>query len=66
MSLSDCIMCWNTPCSCGYEYRFQHKNQRIEKASVILGINYYELEQILKDIIPNDHPKLSNLSWSNK
>jgi hypothetical protein len=22
MSLSDCIKCWNTPCTCGWEYRF--------------------------------------------
>lgn len=21
MSLSDCEKCWNTPCTCGYEYR---------------------------------------------
>ncbi len=20
MSLSDCIKCWDTPCTCGYEY----------------------------------------------
>jgi hypothetical protein len=21
MSLSDCIVCWNTPCECGHEYK---------------------------------------------
>lgn len=21
MSLSDCAMCWNTPCTCGHGYR---------------------------------------------
>lgn len=21
MSMSDCIKCWNTPCTCGYDYR---------------------------------------------
>lgn len=21
MSLSDCIKCWDTPCTCGWEYR---------------------------------------------
>lgn len=21
MSMSDCEKCWNTPCTCGYEYR---------------------------------------------
>lgn len=22
MSLSDCEMCWDTPCTCGWKYRF--------------------------------------------
>jgi len=22
MSLSDCIKCWDTPCECGWEYRW--------------------------------------------
>ena len=21
MSMSDCLKCWETPCSCGYDYR---------------------------------------------
>lgn len=30
MALSDCPKCWDTPCSCGYEYRNYSKEYMIE------------------------------------
>lgn len=34
MGLSDCIKCWDTPCTCGWEYR----NWGIEKLAYHIGI----------------------------
>ena len=49
MSLSDCPECWNTPCTCGYEY----KNETNEElARIIVGMLLYkqksDIEVILK------------------
>lgn len=30
MSLSDCEKCWDTPCTCGHEYRDYSTGQMIE------------------------------------
>lgn len=29
MALSDCPVCWDTPCRCGYEYRNWSKDELI-------------------------------------
>ncbi len=54
MSMSDCIKCWNTPCTCGYEYRMWSKPARIKLAAVILGVTEQEINQCIK--VPLAHP----------
>jgi len=38
MSLSDCIKCWDTQCSCGYEYLNMSINDRMRRAALILQV----------------------------
>ena len=56
MAMSDCIKCWNTPCTCGWEYRNLSINARIDRASVVLGIPPTNLQKILKGLVPRKHP----------
>lgn len=56
MSLSDCPRCWNTPCTCGYEYRKMKKSYRIKLASVVLGIEESRLCTLISEEIPDKHP----------
>lgn len=56
MSMSDCFNCLNTPCTCGYEYSYWSKQERINQAAVILGVTPEELEKVAGEIIPNEHP----------
>ncbi len=35
MALSDCIHCWNTPCSCGWDYR-NYTIEYLEKQKVLI------------------------------
>ena len=39
MSLSDCPECWNTPCTCGYEYR-NETNEELTR--IIVGMLLYK------------------------
>jgi len=41
MSLSDCPKCWNTPCTCGYEY----EDWSIERLQELIDI----LQQVIKE-----------------
>ena len=56
MSLSDCPKCWDTPCTCGYEYRKMRKEYRIKLASVILGIEESKLSNLVSEEMPEKHP----------
>jgi hypothetical protein len=62
MSLSDCVHCWETPCTCGYEYRNWSKEARIKLAATILGIDKSFLAHMLwvktpeMCLIPEKHP----------
>lgn len=55
MSLSNCSECWDTPCTCGYEYRWMSKEARINLAAVVLGVDSNELKNGVD--IPERHPK---------
>jgi hypothetical protein len=56
MGMSDCIRCWDTPCTCGYDYRNDSQEERIRQASVVLGISPEVLERLVEDYIPEKHP----------
>jgi len=43
MSLSDCLKCWDTPCTCGHEYKDWKLDRKVELASVVLGIPKAEI-----------------------
>ena len=47
MALSDCEKCWDTPCTCGWAYRNWSKKDRLQLASVVLGISQPRLEEVL-------------------
>ena len=57
MSLSDCVKCWNTPCTCGYEYRNWTKIARIEQAAIILGVDKGALTILFGCFVPEKHPQ---------
>ena len=56
MSMSDCPKCWDTPCTCGYDYRRYTRAARIKQASVVLGIDAQLLDQLLGTNLPDKHP----------
>lgn len=56
MAMSDCIKCWNTPCTCGYEYRDYSKRGRLELAAAVLGVHVDALEIVTRPIIRAVHP----------
>jgi hypothetical protein len=56
MSMSDCEKCWNTPCTCGYDYRNYTKKGRIELASKVLGVDVHELESAVQSLVKDVHP----------
>lgn len=47
MSLSDCPKCWDTPCSCGWEYRYRSNDKLVE---FIINILSYKSEEDRKII----------------
>ncbi len=53
MSMSDCIKCWDTPCTCGYEYRNWPYQKRVEFAKIVLGVTSNEIYSL---DMPDDHP----------
>jgi len=50
MEMSNCILCWNTPCTCGYEYREYTKDARIHLASAVLGIPEANIRKFGKEL----------------
>lgn len=49
MSLSDCPKCWDTPCTCGHEYRDWDWDKKIELIRAIIG----------EEPSPQTHPDLN-------
>ena len=46
--LSDCIKCWDTPCTCGYEYR-NYDNQKL--INMINNMMKYKTNEDKKEIL---------------
>lgn len=40
MSMSDCEKCWDTPCTCGHEYRGMRSEDRLRIAQAALPEGY--------------------------
>lgn len=53
--MSDCIKCWETPCSCGWDYKDWSKAKREHYAAVILGLEPKILRENL--MTPDEHPQ---------
>jgi hypothetical protein len=46
MALSDCARCWNTPCTCGYDYRSWSKEELsdlITNLSLVLAVKLADM-----------------------
>jgi hypothetical protein len=56
MSLSSCEKCWDSNCLCGYKYRNDSLEYRINRAAAILGVPVHAIEETLSGIIPQNHP----------
>ena len=56
MSMSDCEKCWETPCSCGWDYRNYTKEARLKLAANVLGIPAAKLSDLLGNNLPKTHP----------
>ena len=41
MSLSDCVKCWDTPCTCGWDYRDCQPEILREKAAFFTALAYF-------------------------
>lgn len=52
MSMSDCEKCWDTPCTCGWEYRHWTKQRRVKLVAAILGCAESRIEDLCSDIHP--------------
>ena len=57
MAMSDCEKCWDTPCSCGWDYRNWSQEARVRFAAKVLGIDESWLFSLTAHLaIPKDHP----------
>ena len=55
MAMSDCMKCWDTPCTCGYEYKDMNKESMAEMLIGILGYRDVEdkieiLNMVMREI----------------
>ena len=58
MSMSDCPRCWDTPCTCGYDY----KDYGVEKMARFMNdiIGYYtrsQIDEIVRFLIKKNPPE---------
>lgn len=62
MSLSDCIKCWNTPCTCGYGYK---EFSQSALANHIASITQYRTKDEAKEIISSAIEEVDKLKqWT--
>ena len=52
MSLSDCSQCWDTPCTCGSEYKDYTLK---EKEKLTKAINGFNIKDIFKWLADNNY-----------
>ena len=62
MSMSDCIKCWDTPCTCGFDYRYMTIEARIKLAACVLGVKPTDIEASNLSI-PEKHPQIND-KWN--
>jgi hypothetical protein len=62
MSLSDCEKCWNTPCTCGYEYKKYSTSFLLALKEVIDKELDDRKNQHDEDIKP-DNPAILNIEY---
>ncbi len=64
MAMSDCIKCWNTPCSCGWNYK-DYSKERLSK--YIAEITQYRSKKDAKAIIEKALNEVDNIDkWYNE
>lgn len=44
MSMSSCIKCWDTPCTCGYDYRNYDVEKLVDFLSSVLSYHDKEVK----------------------
>lgn len=61
MALSDCPKCWDTPCTCGHEYRHVGPAYKLALITAILGVDphpqYAGLEGALVRLMQEAQPE---------
>ena len=65
MSLSDCEKCWDTPCTCGWDYRNWEKEKIIEFFTKILKYHKDDKDVILNNVTNNMNKKRHCIDCSN-
>ena len=48
MAMSDCDMCWETPCSCGHDYKEYSWEKQIKLAAAVLQMTPEALRYALE------------------
>jgi hypothetical protein len=55
MALSDCPQCWNTPCTCGYDYKHWSLAVLIKFREMIDGVITKKQAEIRSDFDEDAH-----------